>query len=99
MEQDEDELDGEQDPMSDLLVQARTATFRDQWPHENKKGWKVKVKQVSSMHGFKLCIVLTFTQLVNAGWCYDPTDEYEDGVKCFYCSLALDGWDPKDDPR
>lgn len=51
MEQDEDELDGEQDPMSDLLVQARTATFRNNWPHENKKGWRVKVKQVSNRHG------------------------------------------------
>ncbi|KAJ9640962.1 hypothetical protein H2199_005630 [Coniosporium tulheliwenetii] len=37
-------------------------------------------------------------KMVEAGWCYDPSPEYDDGVTCFYCNLSLDGWEPKDDP-
>lgn len=40
-------------------------------------------------------------RMIEAGWCYDPTDADEDdrdGVTCFYCNLSLDGWEPKDDP-
>jgi hypothetical protein len=36
----------ERDPMSPELVDARTSTFGDMWPHEHKKGWKPKVKQM-----------------------------------------------------
>lgn len=32
--------------MSPELAQARTNTFGDMWPHEHKKGWKPKVKQM-----------------------------------------------------
>lgn len=32
--------------MSPELVEARTSTFGDMWPHEHKKGWKPKVKQM-----------------------------------------------------
>jgi hypothetical protein len=32
--------------MSPELVDARTSTFGDMWPHEHKKGWKPKVKQM-----------------------------------------------------
>ncbi|KAF2403912.1 hypothetical protein EJ06DRAFT_579828 [Trichodelitschia bisporula] len=37
-------------------------------------------------------------KMASAGWCYDPSPEYEDGATCFYCGLSLDGWEPKDDP-
>src|SRR5215469_754999 len=37
-------------------------------------------------------------KMVEAGWCYDPSPEYDDCVRCFYCDLSLDGWEPKDDP-
>lgn len=37
-------------------------------------------------------------QMVRAGWCYDPLPEADDFVKCNYCGLSLDGWEPKDDP-
>ncbi len=33
-------------PASVRMIEARKATFGDQWPHEGKKGWKCKVKQV-----------------------------------------------------
>ena len=37
-------------------------------------------------------------QMIEAGWCYDPSPEYDDGVTCCYCNLSLDGWEPKDNP-
>jgi len=35
-----------ENPMSTRMVEARKATFGDRWPHEGKKGWKCKTKQV-----------------------------------------------------
>ena len=37
--------------------------------------------------------------MVDAGWYYCPTIESDDFVRCAYCSLSLDGWEPKDDPQ
>jgi hypothetical protein len=36
----------EEYPASARMIDARKATFADKWPHENKKGWKCKTKQV-----------------------------------------------------
>ncbi|MBE7181547.1 MAG: hypothetical protein INR71_10130, partial [Terriglobus roseus] len=36
--------------------------------------------------------------MIEAGWCYDPSPECDDGSTCFYCNLSLDGWEPKDNP-
>jgi hypothetical protein len=33
-------------PGSAKMVDARKATFGGVWPHESKKGWKCKTKQV-----------------------------------------------------
>ncbi|OCL05283.1 hypothetical protein AOQ84DRAFT_356028 [Glonium stellatum] len=71
----------EDDPLSEKMMEARRATFMDNWPHEDKKGWKCKIQK-----------------MVEAGWCYDPSPEYDDGVTCCYCNLSLDGWEPKDNP-
>ncbi|KAG4435833.1 hypothetical protein IFR05_008692 [Cadophora sp. M221] len=68
-------------PSSSTMIAARKATFADKWPHEGKKGWKCKVKQ-----------------MVDAGWKYTPTPEYDDMATCAYCSLALDGWENSDKP-
>ncbi|EOD53158.1 putative chromosome segregation protein [Neofusicoccum parvum UCRNP2] len=73
--------DENEDPMSEKMVAARTATFAGSWPHEKKKSWKCKTKK-----------------MVEAGWCYDPSPDYDDGASCFYCMLSLDGWEPKDNP-
>lgn len=35
-----------EDPRDALMVEARRATFADVWPHENKKGWTCKTKQL-----------------------------------------------------
>jgi hypothetical protein len=37
----------EEDPMSEMMVAARSTTFQDSWPHEYKKGWKCKTQNVS----------------------------------------------------
>lgn len=36
-----------EDPRDALMVEARKATFAGRWPHEGKKGWSCKTKQVS----------------------------------------------------
>ncbi|KAI9762589.1 MAG: hypothetical protein M1840_001215 [Geoglossum simile] len=38
------------------------------------------------------------TKMVEAGWHYSPTPDSDDLVSCAYCSLSLDGWEPKDIP-
>ncbi|KAI8964428.1 hypothetical protein F5Y11DRAFT_316293 [Daldinia sp. FL1419] len=72
---------GFDDPSDTPMAEARKATFGGLWPHEGKRGWKCKTKQ-----------------LVEAGWKYTPTTESNDMATCTYCSLALDGWEPKDNP-
>jgi hypothetical protein len=37
---------GKENPQSAKMVEARKATFAGRWPHEGKKGWKCKTKQV-----------------------------------------------------
>ncbi|RYC63588.1 hypothetical protein CHU98_g2626 [Xylaria longipes] len=69
------------DPTSSEMIEARKATFGDRWPHDGKRGWKCKTKQ-----------------LVDAGWKYTPTTDSDDMATCTYCQLALDGWEPKDNP-
>ncbi|KAI0830997.1 hypothetical protein F5Y06DRAFT_281677 [Hypoxylon sp. FL0890] len=69
------------DPTGPEMTEARKATFGGRWPHDGKRGWKCKTKQ-----------------LVEAGWKYTPTAESDDMATCTYCSLALDGWEPKDNP-
>ncbi|KAI0432800.1 hypothetical protein F5Y09DRAFT_300933 [Xylaria sp. FL1042] len=69
------------DPTSSDMIDARKATFGDRWPHDGKRGWKCKTKQ-----------------LVDAGWKYTPTMDSDDMATCAYCQLALDGWEPKDNP-
>lgn len=72
----------EDDPTGKEMIEARKATFAGRWPHEGKRGWKCKTKQ-----------------LVEAGWKYTPVAGSDDMVSCAYCDLALDGWEPKDDPH
>ncbi len=36
--------------------------------------------------------------MAESGWYYCPTAESEDFARCPYCSLSLDGWEPKDKP-
>ena len=45
----EADMDGyvQEDPSHPDMVAARKATFAGRWPHESKRGWKCKTKQVS----------------------------------------------------
>jgi len=36
----------EEDPLSEKMMEARRATFKDAWPHDGKKGWKCKLEKV-----------------------------------------------------
>ncbi|KAL9576439.1 MAG: hypothetical protein Q9212_007097 [Teloschistes hypoglaucus] len=38
-------------------------------------------------------------KMIESGWYYCPIEEGDDYTSCCYCSLALGGWEPKDDPR
>ncbi|KAH9817753.1 BIR-domain-containing protein [Teratosphaeria destructans] len=75
--------DETRDPMSDEMVTARRGTF------DTGEGWPHEGKR-----GWRC----KTTQMVEAGWTMDPSPDMEDGVTCMYCSLSLDGWEPKDDP-
>ena len=80
----EDEAGEQRDPMSEELVAARAATF------SIGAGWPHEDKR-----GWRC----KTSKMIEAGWTFDPSSEAEDGVTCFYCTLSLDGWEPKDDPR
>ncbi|CZR62163.1 uncharacterized protein PAC_12060 [Phialocephala subalpina] len=45
IERGDEEL-SQQYPASSAMIEARKATFSDKWPHESKKGWKCKTKQM-----------------------------------------------------
>ncbi|KAE8443988.1 hypothetical protein EG329_001117 [Mollisiaceae sp. DMI_Dod_QoI] len=45
IEKGDEEL-SQQYPASASMIEARKATFADKWPHEGKKGWKCKIKQM-----------------------------------------------------
>lgn len=85
MTRNDDDEPEMRDPMCDELLAARTATF------STGDGWTHEGKK-----GWKC----KASRMVEAGWCWDPAAEGEDGdgVTCFYCNLSLDGWEPKDDP-
>jgi hypothetical protein len=51
----------QEDPSHPALVQARKATFADRWPHDGKRGWKCKTKQVSSDAALQKCQVCLLT--------------------------------------
>ncbi|KAK8119382.1 uncharacterized protein PG998_004008 [Apiospora kogelbergensis] len=74
------------DPSHPDMMEARKQTFALRWPHEGKRAWKCKTKQ------------LTRQQMVDAGWKYTPTIDSDDMATCTYCQLALDGWEPADKP-
>lgn len=55
-------------PASLRMVEARTATFAGKWPHEAKRGWKCKTKQVRAELSF-ICDG-TYTDTITVGQCW-----------------------------
>jgi hypothetical protein len=47
-----------EDSTQPLMVEARKATFAGRWPHEGKRGWKCKTKQVRFHPCFHRCYEL-----------------------------------------
>ena len=41
---------------------------------------------------------LIIRKMAKAGFVYTPQVEHDDTATCFYCNLALSGWDVDDDP-
>ncbi|EPE31408.1 Inhibitor of apoptosis (IAP) repeat-containing protein [Glarea lozoyensis ATCC 20868] len=72
-------------PASKRLLDARKATFGNQWPHETKKGWKCKTKQMADA-GWRYTptnesddmATCNYCQLALDGWenCDKPLDEH-----------------------
>ncbi|KAI1849380.1 hypothetical protein JX266_004875 [Neoarthrinium moseri] len=68
------------DPSHPDMMEARKATFGSRWPHEGKRGWKCKVKQMVDA-GWKYTPTLdsddmatcTYCQLALDGW--EPSDK------------------------
>ena len=48
-------------PCSARMIEARKATFADRWPHESKKGWKCKIKQVELNFYLNRTTLIAFT--------------------------------------
>lgn len=84
------------------MLNARKSTFGIAWPHDSKRGWTCKTQKVAYTGYFdgtdETGANLAGFQMVEAGWYYCPTPESDDFVKCPYCSLGLDGWEPRDNP-
>lgn len=49
-------------------------------------------------HEHKANWICRTSQLVEAGWTFQPTPEYDDLTSCPYCELSLDGWEQEDNP-
>jgi len=71
-----------EDPTGEQLTEARRNTF-------DTIGWPHEAKRAWTCKTDKM---------VEAGWHLAPTTECEDYTCCVYCSLSLDGWEPKDNP-
>lgn len=93
-----DEQSSQEHPLGAKMIESRKATFSNRWPHETRKGWKCKVKQVSLGFKFVHGVADFGLQMVDAGWVYTPTPNSDDMATCAYCSLALDGWENTDKP-
>ena len=50
---------GKDDPSSSEMIEARKSTFSTKWPHEGKRGWKCKTKQVRTGLGLMRWLQLT----------------------------------------
>ncbi|QIW97880.1 hypothetical protein AMS68_003398 [Peltaster fructicola] len=72
----------DRDPLSEQLHNARLQTF----------------SQGTWPHEQEEGHFCTAQRMADAGWCLDAGPGYEDSATCFYCDLALDGWEAEDDP-
>ncbi|PHH75071.1 hypothetical protein CDD82_4608 [Ophiocordyceps australis] len=71
---------GSEDPDMPYMVEARKATFDGRWPHEGKKGWKCKTKQLVEA-GWKFTPTLESDDMATCVYCDLALDGWERGDK------------------
>ncbi|RDA95065.1 hypothetical protein CP533_2114 [Ophiocordyceps camponoti-saundersi (nom. inval.)] len=71
---------GTQDPISSHMIEARQATFGDWWPHDSKKGWKCKTKQLADA-GWKYTPTADSDDMATCAYCQLALDGWEPGDK------------------
>ncbi|RCI10357.1 hypothetical protein L249_4377 [Ophiocordyceps polyrhachis-furcata BCC 54312] len=71
---------GTQDPISSQMIEARKATFGDWWPHDGKKGWKCKTKQLADA-GWKYTPTADSDDMATCAYCQLALDGWEPGDK------------------
>ncbi|KAL3965392.1 hypothetical protein ACCO45_002396 [Purpureocillium lilacinum] len=65
-----------EDPNQDYILDARKATFGGRWPHEGKKGWKCKTKQLAEA-GWKYTPSLEYDDMTTCAYCDLALDGWE----------------------
>lgn len=68
------------DPGDAGMIEARKATFAGMWPHEGKRGWKCKVKQLAEA-GWKWTPSLEYDDMATCTYCELALDGWEQGDK------------------
>lgn len=71
---------GAQDPLSRDMTEARKATFGDWWPHQGKKGWKCKTKQLAEA-GWKYTPTAESDDMATCAYCQLALDGWEPSDK------------------
>ncbi|KAK1972429.1 hypothetical protein LY78DRAFT_743022 [Colletotrichum sublineola] len=69
-----------EDPASARMIAARKATFDGRWPHEGKRGWKNKIKQLAEA-GWKYTPSLEYNDMTTCTYCELALDGWEQNDK------------------
>ncbi|KAI0905265.1 hypothetical protein F4823DRAFT_566945 [Ustulina deusta] len=64
------------DPTSSEMIEARKATFGDRWPHDGKRGWKCKTKQLVDA-GWKYTPTMDSDDMATCAYCQLALDGWE----------------------
>ncbi|KAF4450890.1 Protein bir1 [Fusarium austroafricanum] len=72
----------QQDPDQPYMKEARKATFAGRWPHDPKKGWKCKTKQLVDA-GWKYTPTEDSDDMATCTYCQLALDGWEPGDKPF----------------
>ncbi|EFQ32131.1 AT hook domain-containing protein [Colletotrichum graminicola] len=69
-----------EDPASTRMIEARKATFDGRWPHEGKRGWKNKIKQLAEA-GWKYTPSIEYNDMTTCTYCELALDGWEQNDK------------------
>ncbi|CAL3965355.1 unnamed protein product [Diplocarpon coronariae] len=67
-------------PLSSKMIEARKSTFAGKWPHDGKKGWKCKVKQMADA-GWKYTPTPENDDMATCTYCALALDGWENSDK------------------